>query len=53
MRKVAQSLGEQAEAFLLSKRVSGCTEETLLTYRCRLRRFTADGEAISNLQSHA
>ena len=40
MEKVVSSLGELAEAFLLSKQVSGCTERTLLTYRWWLQRFT-------------
>ena len=39
MEKVARGLGELAEAFLLSKQVSGCTEATLGSYRLWLRRF--------------
>lgn len=39
MEKVAQSLGELAEAFLLTKRVAGCTQATLFTYRWWLDRF--------------
>ena len=37
--KVARSLGELAEAFLLSRQVSGCTDATLGSYRLWLRRF--------------
>lgn len=37
--KVAQSLGELAEAFLVSKQVAGCTKSTLFTYRWWLNRF--------------
>ncbi len=36
---ITRSLGELAEAFLLSKQVSGCTEATIMTYRLWLRRF--------------
>lgn len=39
MEKVAQGLGELAEAFLLSKRVGGCTQHTLSIYRLWLGRF--------------
>ena len=42
MEKVASSLGELAEAFLLSKKVSGCTERTLFTYQWWLHRFTQE-----------
>jgi site-specific recombinase XerD len=41
--RFGQGLGELAEAFLLSKRVSGCTEPTLSTYQWWLRRFTQEG----------
>lgn len=37
--KVAQSLGELAEAFLVSKQVAGCTKSTLFTYKWWLNRF--------------
>ncbi|NWG12509.1 MAG: tyrosine-type recombinase/integrase [Acidobacteria bacterium] len=40
--RYGQSLGELAEAFLLSKRVSGCTEPTLSTYRWWLQKFTQE-----------
>jgi site-specific recombinase XerD len=47
MAQVTQSLGELAEAFLLSKRVSGCTEATLYGYRFWLGRFQQEvGEAV-------
>jgi len=39
MEKVTQSLGQLAEAFLLTKQVSGCTAGTLLTYRWWLHRL--------------
>lgn len=42
MEKAAQSLGDLAEAFLLSKRVAGCTSATLLTYAWWLKRFHTD-----------
>jgi hypothetical protein len=50
MAQVVQSRGELTEAFLLSKRVSGCTEATLYGYRFWLTRFTeevAETEAVS------
>lgn len=39
MEKVAQGLNELAEAFLLAKRVSGCSDSTLAIYRLWLDRF--------------
>lgn len=47
MEKVDRSLGELAEAFLLSKQVSGCTEATLASYRLWLRRFREDAGSSS------
>jgi len=52
MEKVAQSLGQLAEAFLLSKRVSGCTEHTLSIYRLWLSRFISAVDAPEPLAAH-
>ena len=47
MEKVAQSLGELTEAFLLSKQVSGCTGATLVAYRQWLLLFHQEvGETV-------
>ena len=50
MDQVAQSLGELAEAFSLSRQVSGCTGATLTTYRRWLSPFRQEvGEAVDPL----
>ena len=47
MEQVAQILGELAEAFLLSKQVSGCTSATLDAYRRWLLLFRQEvGEVV-------
>jgi hypothetical protein len=46
-----QGLGELAEAFLLSKRVSGCTERTLGTYQYWLQRFTLEVQGTTDVVS--
>ena len=53
MEKVAQSLGDLAEAFLLSKRVNGCTEHTLKIYRLWLGRFFEEGCEPNAIAAHA
>ncbi len=45
----AHPLLEVAAAFLLCKRVAGCTTATLVTYRWWLDQFLADGAGISPL----
>jgi hypothetical protein len=39
MEQIAQDLSELVESFLVSKRVSGCTETTLSAYRMWFDRF--------------
>jgi len=53
MQKVSQVLGDLVEAFLLSKRVAGCTQETLNTYHlwlilrhCALYALGDEGKAV-------
>lgn len=55
MERVAQRLGQFSEAFLLAKRVSGCTEHTLGIYRLWLGRFTqevGDSAPIEPVAAH-
>src|SRR2546428_5542359 len=52
MEKVTQGLGELAEAFLLSKRVSGCSESTLGIYHLWLSRFIREVGHTDSLATH-
>jgi hypothetical protein len=45
--KIAQNLGELAEAFLLSKRVGGCSGRTLTAYGYWLHRLPAEVTALT------
>lgn len=52
-RQVAHSLGELAEAFLLSKRVSGLSQKTLEVYGAWLKQFNSQaGNQVDTLAVH-
>lgn len=46
MEKVSRSLGALAEAFMLSKKVGGCSDTTLASYRLWLRRFQESMDGV-------
>jgi site-specific recombinase XerD len=49
MEKIAQTLTNHVENFLLTKKLAGCTDKTLEEYRRWLERFTLETQAVDPL----